>query len=357
MFGFLYRATLGSAIGLVRGRLSLTNAFKNWSAAAKLPFVHIGLADDFWLEFDRYVEIEKARPSTFFVIPFEGRPGRHADGAAPDARATQYDVSHIQDKVSTLASAGCEIGLHGIDAWMDAGAGREEAARVSKSSGAPVSGVRMHWLYGREESPVPLEDAGFLYDSTVGYNETIGFRAGTAQVYKPVGATRLLELPLLIMDTALFTTGHLNLTRGDAWRRITPIADNVEHYGGALTVNWHDRSIAPERLWDDCYISLLDELETRRPWFATASQAVSWFQMRRSVVFEGAGQKAETVRARVACEGSANLPGLRLRVHSAVGAVVDGASSKVAATYIDSGFRDCINASSRFDNRLAEVNI
>ena len=32
-----------------------------------------------------------------------------------------------------------------------------------------------------------LEKAGFSYDSTVGYNETIGYRAGTAQVFKHPG--------------------------------------------------------------------------------------------------------------------------------------------------------------------------
>jgi len=34
-----------------------------------------------------------------------------------------------------------------------------------------------------------------------------------------------------------------------------------ERQGGVLTVNWHDRSIAPERLWDDFYLDLLDDLK------------------------------------------------------------------------------------------------
>ena len=43
-----------------------------------------------------------------------------------------------------------------------------------------------------------------VYDSTIGYNETVGYRAGTTQPYRPLAASRLLELPLHVMDTALF---------------------------------------------------------------------------------------------------------------------------------------------------------
>jgi hypothetical protein len=46
----------------------------NLAAAAKLPFIYFGIAKDIWLQFDRYVEIEKGNPSTFFVLPFEGDP-------------------------------------------------------------------------------------------------------------------------------------------------------------------------------------------------------------------------------------------------------------------------------------------
>ena len=35
MFGFLYRATVGSAVNVVRGRLSPSKLFTNWAAAAR----------------------------------------------------------------------------------------------------------------------------------------------------------------------------------------------------------------------------------------------------------------------------------------------------------------------------------
>jgi len=315
MFGFLYRATLGSLFNVVRGRLPWRKMFTNWAAAARLPFIYFGIAEDIWLQFDRYVEIEKGNPSTFFVLPFEGDPGRSSEGRAPWARASRYDASHIASKIPRLTSAGCEIGLHGIDAWLDSSKGREEAKRITRFSGKETAGVRMHWLYWSEDSPVILEDGGFPYDSTVGYNDAIGYRAGTSQVYKPLQASRILELPLHVMDTALFYSNRLDLSPREARKRVSSILDNAARLGGAVTINWHDRSIAPERLWDDFYVELLNDLETRGAWFVTAAQAVSWFRKRRSAVFEEVQFDSGALHVKVSTSGGDKLAGLRLRIH------------------------------------------
>jgi hypothetical protein len=139
----------------------------------------------------------------------------------------------------------------------------------------------MHWLYWDENSPVVLEAAGAMYDSTVGYNGEVGYRAGTAQVYKPLNAKRLLELPLIIMDTALFFPSHLHLTRAEAKARVATIIENAERHGGCITVNWHDRSIAPERLWGDFYQELIEDLRDRGAWVASGAEIVTWFRQRR----------------------------------------------------------------------------
>ena len=154
------------------------------------------------------------------------------------------------------------------------------------SRASAESGVRMHWLYFGEQSHAELEKAGFAYDSTVGYNNAVGYRAGTTQVFKPLTVTKLLELPMHVMDTALFYPSYLNLSPKQAEEKIRPLIADAVHFGGALTVNWHDRSLAPERLWDGTYRWLLAEFKTQGAWFATAAQAVAWFQKRRAATFE-----------------------------------------------------------------------
>ena len=318
IFGFLYRATFDSLRKLFRGRLSVADMFRNFAAAVKLPFVHLGLANDFWREFDdRYLELEKSLHSTFFVIPFSGQPGRKSDGPAPAMRAARYGVQDIADAIRKLTAAGCEVGLHGIDAWLDSSKGRQELQEIRNLTPASEIGVRMHWLYFDPQSPSVLEQAGAAYDSTVGYNETVGYRAGTTQVYKPLKVTRLLELPLHVMDTALFYPSHLALSPRQAKSLLDPMLENVVRFGGTLTINWHDRSLAPERLWGEFYRDLIRDLQGRGAWFATAGQATSWFRNRRATGFKADSMEPRTVRVKLPADQCDNLPELRLRVHNA----------------------------------------
>jgi len=316
MFGFLYRAIIGSLINLCRGWRPVRHVAANWMAALSLPFVHLGLAKDFWNQFDRYLEFERGLTSTFFIIPKKGDPGRAASGPAPSMRAARYDVAEIADQIQRLIVAHREIGLHGIDAWYDAAEGRRELERIRQITGAPEIGVRMHWLFFDKKSAATLEKAGFSYDSTIGYNETVGYRAGTTQAFRPLEVERMLELPMHVMDTALFYPAYLNLSPKQARAVVKPIIENAARFGGVLTVNWHDRSLAPERLWNDFYVGLIEDLQNRGAWFPTASQAVSWFRKRRSAVIESVIREGDSVRVKASIDHTdSDLPGLRLRVH------------------------------------------
>lgn len=319
MAGFMYRATIGSLVHLVQGRGSFHNLWKNWTAVLRLPFVYLGLAKDFWAELDRYSGLDGKACSSFFVIPFKNDAGRTRLGSAPSHRAARYGAADIAGQIQRLLSAGCEVGLHGIDAWMDGARGREELEEIRRLTGAEDIGVRMHWLYFDRQSVVALEEAGACYDSTVGYNDAIGYRAGTTQIYKPLKATRLLELPLHIMDTALFYPAYLNLSPDEATEKVFSLIDNAVCWGGCLTVNWHDRSIAPERLWGDFYKSVIAELKSNGAWFATALNSVMWFQKRRSAAFEDVCWETGSARIKVPIDATDGLPDLQLRIHSRQG--------------------------------------
>jgi len=317
MFGFLYRATYGSLHKLVRGQIPLGDLLANWAAVLKLPLIYIGLAKDFWREFaDRYMQLEQGLRSTFFVIPFKSYAGKTSIGPAPSFRKAGYGAQDIEDIIRKLVAAGHEVGLHGIDAWIDSSKGYEELQEIRRLTGVSDTGVRMHWLYYDQHSPSTLQKAGAAYDSTFGYNETVGYRAGTTQVYRPLGATQLLELPMHVMDTALFYPARLELSLKQANLILRQMVDNADHFGGVLTINWHDRSVVPERLWDACYRDLLADLKSRGAWFSTAGQTVCWFRKRRSAAFETDSIGPGTVRAKVAVEPGDDLPGLRLRIHN-----------------------------------------
>jgi len=346
MFGFLYRATVGSFRDFCRGGKSLRGLAQNLVTVGKLPFVYLGIAKDPWAGFDRYLEMEAGLGSTYFMIPKRGYAGRRASGTAPASRASGYKVDDIKPQLDKIMAAGCEVALHGIDAWLDSASGGKERAELSRSVGAANGGVRMHWLYFDEKSPEILDRAGFSYDSTVGYNETVGYRAGTMQAYRPPGAASLVELPLHVMDTALFYPGRLNLSNASAEQVVGRILDDALRFGGAVTFNWHDRSIAPERLWDGFYLKLLRELKNRGAWFPTAAQAISWFGKRRSAAFGAVSWEEGLVKLTVSASPNSGTPGLRVRVHRPrAGSLFEAASMKSPAGFVDASFDGKFTAS------------
>jgi hypothetical protein len=322
MWGFLYRATVGALRNVVRGRLSVSRMIQNWRAAVSLPLVYLGWIRDFWDPFEWYLRVERNLPTTYFFIPFKGRSGERVPAPNASRRAAKYDFEALSESTATLRKHGCEVGVHGIDAWHSVEKGREELNRVSACTGGSSSGIRMHWLLRDENTHRILEQAGFAYDSTDGYNEAIGYLNGTTQVFRPLTARTLLELPLHIQDGAMFFPQRLDLSETEAWQRCGALIDHVRTFGGVLTVLWHDRSPAPERLWGEFYIRLVERLRSIDGWFGTASQVVSWFRNRREVSFREVERK---VTARWPSRESDDAMSSRfvLRVHRRGAAPVD----------------------------------
>jgi hypothetical protein len=328
MWGFLSRALVGSLLGALKGRLSWSKCWRNWQAAFSLPLVFLGLKDDFWLEFDRYLELEKGLGSTFFFIPFKNYPGTRGSRKAPKRRAAKYDLLKTAKQVQDLVENGCEVGLHGIDAWQDSAKALLERSRVFEIAGQPEIGIRMHWLYFDGDSPKVLEEAGFSYDSTFGYNDTVGFRGGTTQVFCIGPARSLLELPLNVQDTALFYPDRMNLSERQAMEACRRLIRQMAHFGGALTINWHTRSLSPERLWGDFYERLLEEIQKYRVWFGTAQQVVSWFQARRELRFEQVQFTENGLSLKIAGRGSDNQLPFVVRMHHPRSRAALGATSR-----------------------------
>ena len=315
MWGFLYRATLGSLFRVLTGRISLKNLLKNWMSVVSLPLIYLGIAKDFWFNFDKYTEIEKDLKSTFFIIPFKNKTGEFVFLENPNRRKSRYDISDIQQSIKKLINGGFEIGLHGIDAWHDIDKGKEEFKRISNETKESIIGTRMHWLCFNDRSTKVIDEVGFYYDSTYGYNETIGYRGGTAQVFRPPKTRSLFELPLHIQDMALFALNLMNLSEIEAWNLCNKLISNTMRFGGVLTLLWHMRSIAPERLWGDFYFCLLETLKENKAYFGTAKQVVNWFQGRRALTFKEVHINNEYIRIVLDHKGDVLDPKLLLRIH------------------------------------------
>lgn len=349
MWGFVYRALVGSVRNLARNRMSFRQLLKNWCAVASLPLVFAGWVKDFWEPFGWYLEVEDGIPATYFLIPFKRRSGERVPGSRASLRATAYDIDDLSEWATILRDRGCELGVHGIDAWNSADKGRDERARLSNTTGEDQIGIRMHWLLRDASTFSVLEQAGFAYDSTVGYNETVGYAAGTGQVFRPIGAQKILELPLHLQDGAIFYPQRLDLSEPAAERRCREMIDHAGKQGGVLTVLWHDRSHAPERFWGSFYKNFVMALKATDCWFASCGQATSWFRKRRGVTFERAKSSSGT-RVRFHAEGIEVTPSLNVRIYKPT----PRASVKIDNTPVD--FIDIQWDGDRTDQAEAKLN-
>jgi hypothetical protein len=96
--------------------------------------------------------------------------------------------------------------------------------------------------------------------------------------------------------------------------RCIGVIQSVARCGGALTINWHTRSLSPERLWGEFYKALLARIKQRKVWFCTAGANAKWFRARRAVRFEAVSNEEEL---RLTTDGPLpdDLPPLKVRIY------------------------------------------
>lgn len=317
IIGFIYRAIIGTAKEVIIKKTSMRKLLRNIFAVFLLPLVFLRVVRDPWNRFEHCRQIEGDIRSTFFFIPFKNTAGRNLNQPNASARACRYSAKDITPTIRWLIENGCEAGVHGIDSWIDASNGRRELKEITSLSNNADCGIRMHWLCFDENSFSALDDAGYLYDSTFGYNESIGFKAGTAQVFKPIKAKQMLELPLIIQDNALFNSKHMNLSDEQAFKKCCTLIQPITKSGGVVTILWHLRSLAPERLWGSCYTKLLAFLKGKKCWFAPAHTIVKWFKFRRQIQFEKIFIFPNSISCFFCGFGTEkNIPLMILRIHN-----------------------------------------
>jgi hypothetical protein len=183
--------------------------------------------------------------------------------------ATRYDAGYdifnpkIRAVIERLAASGFEIGLHpGYESFDSQPCLDEEVMRLRRIVGAGPIGGRQHYLRWHPQSWRTWERAGLAYDSTLGFADAIGFRAGTAIPYHPwlIDEDResgLLEIPLVVMDCT--PVNYMHLDRDEILERVAALIRRCGCTGGVFTLLWHNQNIA-QNPYAALYPLLLDML-------------------------------------------------------------------------------------------------
>ena len=231
---------------------------------ALLPLSKVRGHDPNWA-FARIHELEAERGgrSTHFLMAGHHHP---LDG---DGRAYAEVRARVVD---TVAAQGDEIGLHPSYTTSDQPA-RLAAERdlLQGLVGAPVRSVRFHFLrHDPHRDFAELERLGFALDSSHGYADRPGMRAGFSFPYRPYDLEHdrpfdLLEVPLAVMDATLSDDRYLGLDADAGYLRAVAVLERVAEVGGTVAILWHnDRFAGPyARGWDRCYERILDWVVAR----------------------------------------------------------------------------------------------
>jgi hypothetical protein len=183
---------------------------------------------------------------------------------------TDYDSGYdlreprISRLIKSLADSGIELGVHpGYYTYRAPAELGREVERLKSIFGKERLGGRQHYLRWHPDTWLDWENCGLVYDSSLGFAEVPGFRAGTAFPYRPWmilknREARLLEIPLILMDGTL--VDYMKVSPEEGYEIIARIISRCELVGGVFTFLWHNSTLLDPR-YGDLYRRLLKKLE------------------------------------------------------------------------------------------------
>ncbi len=282
-WGFVYRCLIVNLRRVLSRRLHLREYVASVKQTLFLPLVKLGLAPDPWAKgVKEILGIEKQYGvrSTFFFIPFPKRPGHAPEGeSAPNNRAAHYKLDGYRDLLQQLEQKGWEVGVHGIDAYLSLESAKAELEAVRNLIPKKDKiGIRMHWLYHKgEETWKVLDEAGYTYDATFGWNDRVGFPDGRYGPFKPEGVKNLVVLPLNVQDGALLGKSHQFLRNEEAWQQVEQILKVAKEHRATVTILWHNHSFVAPRYWGWLYEKIIQKAKEDGAYICRAIDVVEMF--------------------------------------------------------------------------------
>jgi len=192
----------------------------------------------------------------------------------------QYNLEDHEQIIRLLLKNGCEIGLHGSqNACYSYDKILTERDKLKSVLGFMPIGYRNHLLnFDIVNTWKYLENAGFLYDSSLGFNNAIGFRNGMAYPYNPYCENDkrflgILEFPLNIMDVVF--TKQLNYGFNESCRAGIKIIDTVIKQNGVVTLLWHHNKFSGKK--KKLLSFLLEYIKNHGGWITTYQEFIKYW--------------------------------------------------------------------------------
>lgn len=265
---------------LTHSLLSSANCLKSLNfqrSAAHLIWKFRGKKYSPYLNLSKIMDIEAnyGAKSSFYFIAAEADPLRF-----------RYNVEDVAPELGELSDRGWEVGLHGgYYSYDNLEAIKNEKKRIETALGRKIVGFRNHYLrFKTPDSWKILADADFKYDSTFGHSKSVGFRNGMCHPFKPYNLKEdreieILEIPLVIMDVALFATSK---SFDEAWEYTKKLIDTTAKLNGVITLLWHNYvfGCSFRKDWVKLYEKALQYCSEKGAWITSGEEIYRWWENR-----------------------------------------------------------------------------
>ena len=231
----------------------------------------VGSADYF--TFDAIARLED---SFGFRSSFNLFGGTPADGLGARLRRSVFDPaydlassSRLVSELKRLIARGWDVGVHfAFDSWRDPDPMRRERETVERALGVDsVTACRQHWFrFSLAETWKAQWAAGIRTDTTLGFTDRPGFRAGLAARYHPYDHRTGRALPIVVVPTVLMDTHLFYYDRMDPERRrevLDGTLDDIAGVGGEACIIWHSHALSTDHRWGGEYRRILGAMREK----------------------------------------------------------------------------------------------
>jgi len=233
-----------------------------WWSSKKVPFCNFPAIMD--------LEERFGARSTFFFM-----------AENPGEMSYAYTPEDLEQEIRDITTRGWEVGLHGgYTAALNPRGMQEKKDRLEKIIRKPVTGYRNHVLRFRvPDTWEYLAQAGFAYDTTLGYADCAGFRNGMCHPFRPFNLNSdreigILEIPLVVMDDTLGGK-YMQLDNREKWEVIRLLIDRTASCNGVFTLLWHNTFFQGEE--GALYEKILQYCSDKGAWMTSAEEIARHF--------------------------------------------------------------------------------
>lgn len=224
------------------------------------------ISNPFYLCFDYWEELEKKANirSVFYVYAKTGKKNLKSWLLDPS-----YDITtnmNLQKKLQHLIHEGFEVGLHGsFYSATDEEKLSKEKTTLENAIGTDVQKVRQHWLRYEESKTPYIHNNFFRYDSTLGWNDCMGFRSGIAGRYRPYDHNNqkpfdYMVTPQVIMDANIYDYGA-DHSKALSIKAIELLEGLRQFKSAHISISWHQRVCNNDYRWHGLYEKILFQEE------------------------------------------------------------------------------------------------